>query len=113
MSNRTGPDDVIPRCTNTDRSGVCMYAGPCLECSNARARYHAAALPVSAVDRAVAAALADAGDADSFGFSRPDIERLIRHSVRLGVHLALDVARAEARGEDRDLRITSAIAGLL
>ncbi len=36
--NRRGHDDFIPRCTNTDARGVCMYVGPCLECSNARAR---------------------------------------------------------------------------
>jgi len=36
--NRNGNDDSIPRCSNTNASGVCMYVGPCLECSNNRGR---------------------------------------------------------------------------
>jgi hypothetical protein len=30
--------DNIPHCSNTNDKGVCMYVGPCLECSSNRAR---------------------------------------------------------------------------
>lgn len=36
--NRYGNGDSIPRCSNTNAEGVCMYVGPCLECSTNRAR---------------------------------------------------------------------------
>lgn len=36
--NRRGNHDAIPRCSNTNAEGVCMYVGPCLECSNNRGR---------------------------------------------------------------------------
>lgn len=39
--NRRGNDDSIPRCTNTNAAGVCMYSGPCLECTNARGKERA------------------------------------------------------------------------
>lgn len=37
MSNRKA-SDTFERCTNTNARGVCMYVGPCLECSANRGR---------------------------------------------------------------------------
>lgn len=84
MSNRTGKLDTIPPCSNTDKRGVCMYAGPCLECACARARQratvrHRAAKP-STVDDVERISI---GDFDIE--PQPDGSIQIRHNSLTGI----------------------------